>query len=102
MLDVHYQELIKRPSAFGPSAEQRMYQWTTKAKEWEYEQEVRLIMPKPSQAYAALTPEQVKHPKKEWDWREITSVSGKRTVTFITASAFDNSNGNKHRCVLNN
>ena len=71
VLDVHYQEIIKRPSAFGPSAEQRMYQWTTKAKEWEYEQEVRLIMPRPSQAYAALTPEQAKHPKETWDWREI-------------------------------
>lgn len=71
VLDVNYYDIIERPSAYGPSAEQRMYQWTTKAKEWEYEQEVRLIMPKPSQAYAALTPEQAKHPKKEWDWREI-------------------------------
>ena len=71
VLDVHYQEIIKRPSAYGPSADQRMYQWTTKAKKWEYEQEVRLIMPKPSWAYVALTPVQVKHPKKEWDGREI-------------------------------
>ncbi len=71
VLDVHYQEIINRPSAFGPSAEQRMYQWTTKAKEWEYEQEVRLVMPKPSFAYAALTPEQAKHPKETWDGREI-------------------------------
>lgn len=71
VLDVNYYDIIERPSAYGPSAEQRMYQWTTKAKEWEYEQEVRLIMPKPSQAYAALTPEQVKHPKEVWDPREI-------------------------------
>ena len=71
VLDVHYQDIIERPSAYGPSADRTMYQWTTKAKEWEYEQEVRLIMPKPSQAYAALTPEQAKHPKDVWDWREI-------------------------------
>ena len=71
VLDVHYQEIIKRPSAFGPSAEQRMYQWTTKAKDWEYEQEVRLVMPKPSFEYAALTPEQAKRPNKSFDGREI-------------------------------
>lgn len=71
VLDVNYYDIIERPSAYGPSAEQRMYQWTTKAKEWEYEQEVRLIMPKPSQAYAAFTFEQVKHPKEVWDPREI-------------------------------
>ena len=71
VLDVNYYDIIERPSAYGPSAEQRMYQWTTKAKEWEYEQEVRLIMPKPSQAYAALTLEQAKHPKEVWNWREI-------------------------------
>ena len=71
VLDVHYHDIIERPSAYGPSAERRMYQWTTKAKEWQYEQEVRLIMPNPSQAYAAFTPEQVKHPKEVWDPREI-------------------------------
>ena len=47
------------------------YQWKTKAKEWAYEQEVRLVMPRPSAMYAALTPEQVNHPKETWDWREI-------------------------------
>ena len=71
VLDVNYYDIIERPSAYGPSAEQRMYQWTTKAKEWEYEQEVRLVMPKPSFKYAALTPEQVDHPKETWDGREI-------------------------------
>jgi len=69
--DVNYQDIIQRPSAYGPSADRTMYQWTTKAKEWEYEQEVRLIMPKPSWTYARLTLEQAKHPKKERDWREI-------------------------------
>ena len=71
VLEVNYQDIIKRPSAYGSSADRTMYQWTTKAKDWEYEQEIRLVMPKPSGAYAALTPDQAKHPKKEWDWREI-------------------------------
>ena len=47
------------------------YQWQTKAKEWEYEQEVRLVMPRPSGMYVALTPAQASHPKETWDWREI-------------------------------
>lgn len=71
VLNVNYQEIIERPSAYGPSADRRMYQWTTKAKEWEYEQEVRLVIPNPSFAYAALTPEQAKRPNKSFDGREI-------------------------------
>lgn len=71
VLDVNYQEIIERPSAYCPSADRLRYQWITKAKEWEYEQEVRLVMPRPSFAYAALTPEQAKHPKKTLDWRKI-------------------------------
>lgn len=70
VLDVQYRDILKRPN--GYSIEGRyFYQWKTKAKEWEYEQEVRLVIPKPSAAYAALTSEQSKHPKKTWNWREI-------------------------------
>lgn len=68
VLEVQYQDIIKRPSGYKQSF---YYQWRTKAKEWEYEQEVRLVMPNPSPMYAALTPEQVEHPKETWDWREI-------------------------------
>lgn len=71
VLDVHYNDIIERPSAYGPSADCRMYQWTTKAREWQYEQEVRLIIPNPRWEYAALTPEQAKNPKEVWDPREI-------------------------------
>lgn len=70
VLDVQYQDIIERPNAYS-IVDRYNYQWTTKAKEWEYEQEVRLVIPKPSQDYAALTPEQHKHPKKIWDFREI-------------------------------
>ena len=71
VFDVQYQDIIERPSAYHPAEDLFSYQWKTKAKEWAYEQEVRLVMPRPSAMYAALTPEQVNHPKETWDWREI-------------------------------
>lgn len=71
VLDVQYTDIIERPSGYPFTPEIFDYQWKTKAKDWEYEQEVRLVMPDPSDMYAALTPEQAKHPKETWDWREI-------------------------------
>ena len=49
------------------------HQLATKAKDWEYEQEVRLIIPKPNPEYDAFTPEQAKrdNPDKVWNWKEI-------------------------------
>ena len=71
VLDVQYKSIIERPNGYCNAMGLFNYQWQTKAKEWEYEQEVRLVMPKPCAMYAALTPAQVKHPKETWDWREI-------------------------------
>ena len=71
VLDVQYKTIIERPDGYCKAMELFNYQWQTKAKEWEYEQEVRLVMPRPSAMYAALTPAQAKHPKETWDWREI-------------------------------
>ena len=71
VIEVQYQEIIERPNAYRPTEDMFSYQWRTKAKDWSYEQEVRLVMPHPHSMYAALTPEQVKHPKETWDWREI-------------------------------
>ena len=63
VIDVQYQDIIERPNAY--SANDRCnYQWGTKAKDWEYEQEVRLVIPKPSPMYAAFTPQQAKQKKK--------------------------------------
>jgi hypothetical protein len=70
VLDVQYKSIIERPKGNYASG-QFMYQWQTKAKEWEYEQEVRLVIPRPCAMYAAFTPAQSKHPKETWDWREI-------------------------------
>lgn len=71
VIDVQYQDIIERPSAYRPTADMFRYQWRTKAKDWSYEQEVRLVIPRPSFMYAAFTPEQAKHPKETWDEREI-------------------------------
>lgn len=71
VIEVQYQDIIERPSAYRPTADMFSYQWRTKAKDWSYEQEVRLVIPRPSFMYAAFTPEQAKHPKETWDIREI-------------------------------
>lgn len=71
VLDVQYKDIIERPNKYTPTEDLFTYQWKTKAKDWEYEQEVRLVMPSPHPVYAALTPEQSENPKESWDWREI-------------------------------
>jgi len=71
VIDVQYRSIIERPDGYYDAPELFKYLWKTKAKEWEYEQEVRLVIPRPNAMYAALTPAQAKHPKETWDWREI-------------------------------
>lgn len=70
VIDVQYQDIIERPNVYSAN-DRCSYQWGTKAKDWEYEQEVRLVIPKPSPMYAAFTPQQAKQTKETWDWREI-------------------------------
>lgn len=71
-LEVQYMDKLVASNTYRPF-EPYYHQLATKAKEWEYEQEVRLIIPKPNPRYAAFTPEQFKRntPDKQWDWREI-------------------------------
>ena len=67
VIEVQYRDIIERPDG----RHNAFYQWGTKAKDWQYEKEVRLVMPNPSAMYAAFTPEQAKQNKEIWDWREI-------------------------------
>ena len=67
VIEVQYRDIIERPDGHHNA----FYQWKTKAKEWQYEQEVRLVMQNPSAMYAAFTPEQAKQNKEIWDWKEI-------------------------------
>ena len=73
ILEVQYQDIIERPNAYRSARDMFGYQWRTKAKAWEYEQEIRLVMPKPGPMYAALTPEQAKRSKRNevMDWKEV-------------------------------
>ena len=71
VLDVQYKDIIERPDGYCNTMDSFNYQWKTKAKAWAYEQEVRLVMPRPSYMYAALTPEQVEHPKDVWERGDI-------------------------------
>lgn len=71
VIEVQYRNIIERPDAHQSAEDIFLYQWKTKAKEWQYEQEVRLVMQNPSTMYAAFTPEQAKQNKEIWDWKEI-------------------------------
>lgn len=82
VLDVQYKDIIERPNAYLYSNDIFFYQWKTKAKEWEYEQEVRLVMPNPSGLYASLTPQQAKQNKEIWDGREIRNYMPLKAECF--------------------
>lgn len=82
VLDVQYKDIIERPNAYLYPKDIFCYQWRTKAKDWEYEQEVRLVMPKPSGLYASLTPQQAKQNKEIWDWREIRNYMPLKAECF--------------------
>jgi hypothetical protein len=73
VIEVQYQDIIERPSAYRPKEDMFSYQWRTKSKDWSYEQEVRLVIPRPHQMYAALTSEQMERSKRNetLDWREL-------------------------------
>lgn len=70
VIEVQYQNIIERPDAHQSAENIFLYQCKTKAKEWQYEQEVRLVMQNPSAMYAAFTSEQIKQNKEIWDWKE--------------------------------
>lgn len=71
VIDVQYKDIIERPNKYSSTLDLFNYQWRTKAKEWEYEHEVRLVIPKPSPMYSALSPEQMGHPQETMDWCEV-------------------------------
>lgn len=68
-LEVQYREIIDKPDYFHNSEDYYHYQLSTKAKEWEHEKEVRLVLDRPSPTVMALTYE----PKDNEviDWKEV-------------------------------
>ena len=75
VFEVKYQDILERPKAYHTAEDIFHYQLQTKAKDWVYEQEVRLVIEKPHPWLAAYTPAQAeeaeKYKHKVWDWKEI-------------------------------
>jgi hypothetical protein len=70
-LEVQYKEVIEKPDYFHERIDYYRYQYSTKAKEWEHEQEVRLVLIEPS---IAFTPMALLNDPKEGeitDWKEV-------------------------------
>ena len=69
--DVQYKEVIEKPDFFHERIDYYRYQYSTKAKEWKHEQEVRLVLIEPSLAF---TPMALPYEPKEGeitDWKEV-------------------------------
>lgn len=69
-LEVQYKNVIEKPDYFNERIDYYRYQYSTKAKDWEHEQEVRLLLISPSQIF---TPMALPYdPKgKTVDWKEV-------------------------------
>lgn len=67
--DVKYRDIIKKPNFYINTEDFFTYQLMTKAKEWEYEQEVRMFIFEPVPWIMALT----RKPEKNEviDWKEV-------------------------------
>lgn len=85
-LEVQYRDVVNEPSSMKDSNDFLCYHFATKAKEWQHEQEVRLIAYDPSQMHMRLLPENekndgfickiikqlfCKHRKDPIDWKEV-------------------------------
>ena len=56
--EVQYKDVLDKPDYFSDNEDFFHYQMTTKAKDWEHEQEVRLISLDPSWTFMRLSPDQ--------------------------------------------
>lgn len=65
-LEVEYKDVINEP----PSTDLLCYHFATKAKEWQHEQEVRLITYDPSPMHMRLSPQTEEHDRLK-DWKEV-------------------------------
>lgn len=74
IVNVQYQDIIQRPDAYEGKVNKLYYQLGTKAKDWEYEHEVRLVALNPSFKYFRFTEEQVKlykeNPEIIWHYQD--------------------------------
>ena len=80
-LEVQYEEIIRKPDFFHDFSKNFFrYQLSTKAKDWEYEQEVRLVLNDPLSAFTPMA-RPIK-PKKNNEWE------GYRAYALIGGECF--------------
>lgn len=71
MYDVQYKDIIEKPDYFNDCQDLIHYQLTTKAKAWEYEQEVRLILDDPTYGYVPMSLNRKPKRNELVDWKEV-------------------------------
>lgn len=81
-MEVHYKEVIEKPDYFRDFLDFFRYQLSTKAKDWEHEQEVRLLLrnPIPSKEphhpyFVTMTPSKPKDKDEAIDWKELRAYA---------------------------
>ena len=70
-MDVQYCDIIKKPDYFHDSEDYFHYLLSTKAKDWEHEQEVRLVLIEPSPAFTRMTLPRKPKENEVVDWKEV-------------------------------
>ena len=81
-IEVQYKDIIEKPDFFKSEQDLWQYQLSTKAKAWEHEQEVRLVIVNPSMITPYYVPKEFEN-KESIDYKEI------RFVPKIGGECFD-------------
>lgn len=71
--EVQYKDIIEKPDFFKRKQDLWSYQLSTKAKDWEHEQEVRLVIVDPSRIFPHYVPKEFQE-KEIIDYKEIRFV----------------------------
>lgn len=70
-MEVQYKDIIEKPDYFHDAEDFYRYQLSTKAKAWEHEQEVRLILIDPSLAFTQMALPYEPKEGEITDWKEV-------------------------------
>lgn len=71
--EVQYKNIIEKPDFFKREQDLWSYQLSTKAKAWEHEQEVRLVIDNPSRTFPHYLPSEFEN-KEKVDYKEIRFI----------------------------
>lgn len=70
-IEVQYKDIIEKPDYFHDAKDYYRYQLSTKAKAWEHEREVRLILIDPSLAFIPMALPYTPQEGETTDWKEV-------------------------------